>query len=946
MLFSFAQVSPAEAVGSPPTYYPFGPQANVPESSLVGWQLCYRAFYNTFSPSLATIQTACNGDYLLLAGRPVGSTTFTVVAAGPRADVLFDTGGSSSSTRNVPHNANGTGWYYNASWSWGYAKAGDPINRVSCDVESINGTLRLCWHTGNGNINGGYRAGTTAGLNSSTAWERFIYQPVAVVDTIAPTASPTQSPAANGAGWNNSNVTVTWHWTDNAGGSGINPATCVTSSGTSSEGNPLTLNAICQDLTGNTGSASYNVMVDKTNPTISGSHSPAANASGWNNSDVTVSFTCSDALSGLAAGSPPTNTVLSGEGASLSAMGTCLDVASNSASDTQSEIKIDKTAPNTGITAPSGWNNTDVTLTLTPNDGLSGVSATNFVLDGGAAQTGTSIVISTEGLHTVEYWSEDNAGNAETHHSAEVKIDKAAPTISHTQLPDANDNGWNNSDVTVTFVCGDSLSGIASCTDPQTVTTEGQLQAVTGIAVDNAGNSATDPATVSIDKGSSTISASADRVPNADGWYNDDVLISFTCADTLSGLENIANSGIANCPPAQTLGEGANQSASDTATDAAGNASASATVSGINVDKTAPSISAAATTAPNGAGWYNGDVTIHFTCTDAGSGIPAGTCPADQVLSAEGEAVASIAQTVTDVAGNTSNPSNVVSVQIDKTAPTISAAATTSPNAAGWYNSNVTVQFTCTDALSGILTGVCPTNQTLSAEGTAVASSAQTVTDAAGNTSDASNVVTVQIDKTAPTLNPVVSPNSVILNGTATVTSGAADTLSGLDTQSCGALVTNTIGPKSVTCSAMDKAGNSFSKSASYNVNYRFDGFLQPINDTAHTTYCGNPCVASIFKGGSTVPVKFQLKDANGVVVQSASLPVWLTPVKGGFTSAAIDESTFSDLATSGTTYRFDSTGPQYIYNWGTKGFTTGFFWRIGVTLDDGQTYYVYIGLR
>ena len=42
------------------------------------------------------------------------------------------------------------------------------------------------------------------------------------------------------------------------------------------------------------------------------------------------------------------------------------------------------------------------------------------------------------------------------------------------------------------------------------------------------------------------------------------------------------------------------------------------------------------------------------------------------------------------------------------------------------------------------------------------------------------------------------------------------------------------------------------------------------INDTAHTQICGSHCPANIFKGGSTVPVKFQLKDANGNVVYAA----------------------------------------------------------------------------
>jgi hypothetical protein len=102
----------------------------------------------------------------------------------------------------------------------------------------------------------------------------------------------------------------------------------------------------------------------------------------------------------------------------------------------------------------------------------------------------------------------------------------------------------------------------------------------------------------------------------------------------------------------------------------------------------------------------------------------------------------------------------------------------------------------------------------------------------------------------------------------------------------------------------------------------------------------------SIFKGGSTVPTKFQLKRADGTVVQSNSLPAWLTPVKGSPTTAAVDESLYSDSATSGNTYRYDSTAQQYIYNWSTRGSSIGFYYRIGVTLDDGQTYYVNIGLR
>jgi hypothetical protein len=69
-----------------------------------------------------------------------------------------------------------------------------------------------------------------------------------------------------------------------------------------------------------------------------------------------------------------------------------------------------------------------------------------------------------------------------------------------------------------------------------------------------------------------------------------------------------------------------------------------------------------------------------------------------------------------------------------------------------------------------------------------------------------------------------------------------------------------------------------------------------------------------------------------------------LTPVKGNSMCAPIDQSVYSDPADSGSTYRWDSSGQQYIYNWKTG--TGGNYWRIGVKLDDGQTYYVNIGLR
>jgi hypothetical protein len=360
---------------------------------------------------------------------------------------------------------------------------------------------------------------------------------------------------------------------------------------------------------------------------------------------------------------------------------------------------------------------------------------------------------------------------------------------------------------------------------------------------------------------------------------------------------------------------------------------------------TAPTANPTRTPAPNANGWTNTDVTVDWNWTDAGSGIDPANCTTSSTTTGEfGAAGQTLTASCTNLAGLTGNAEFTV-VNVDQTLPTITAAATSSPDGANdWYTTDVTVHFTCSDHGSGIPAGACPADQVLKTEGKAVASKAQTVTDAAGNTSDPSNVVTVKIDKTGPELDPNVGPSPVTLHGSAAATAGATDDVSGVVSQSCNAVDTDSVGDRTVECTATNGAGLTTSASVAYRVTYRFDGFLQPINDTAHTLTCGSPCPASTFKGRSTVPVKFELKDADGAVVVSTSAPLWITPQMGGPTSSQVDETIVSETATTDLEYRLD--GSHYRYNWSTKGFAIGYFWRIGVHLDDGQTYYVNIALR
>jgi len=159
-----------------------------------------------------------------------------------------------------------------------------------------------------------------------------------------------------------------------------------------------------------------------------------------------------------------------------------------------------------------GWNNGNVTIMVTAEDeeGGSGIKSIFYkigtrspvevrtaqlsISQGGRVAT-YSLTIPDEGTHDLGFWAVDQAGNESEHQALTVRIDKTRPTISGSRSPDPNSYGWNNGDVTVTFNCSDSLSGIASCTGRQTVSREGSGQSVTGEAVDKAGNSAT--ATVS-----------------------------------------------------------------------------------------------------------------------------------------------------------------------------------------------------------------------------------------------------------------------------------------------------------------------------------------------------------------------------------------------------------------------------------------------------------------
>ena len=157
---------------------------------------------------------------------------------------------------------------------------------------------------------------------------------------------------------------------DNAGGSGVKDITYSATgaqpiASTSVTGASVTISIATQGQTtvtffarDNAGNAeapqTITVKLDKTPPVLGGSLTPPPNASGWNKTNVVVGFQCRDEFSGLAAGSPPADSVVSGEGANQAVSGACRDVAGNSVLVTVNGINIDKTPPTVSCgTSPS-----------------------------------------------------------------------------------------------------------------------------------------------------------------------------------------------------------------------------------------------------------------------------------------------------------------------------------------------------------------------------------------------------------------------------------------------------------------------------------------------------------------------------------------------------------------------------------------------------------------
>jgi hypothetical protein len=559
-------------------------------------------------------------------------------------------------------------------------------------------------------------AGNTAGAAVS-----FDY------DATAPTVTAGASRQPDANGWYNHLLTVSFSGSD--GTSGLAGCSAAASySGPDSSG--AAVYGTCTDKAGNTGTGALSFPYDATPPTaVKGTLSRQPDANGWYNHALPISFSGTDGMSGLASCSSPTYSGPDRADAVVS--GSCRDNAGNTASAAVS-FDYDATAPTVKAAASrqpdaNGWFNHPLTISFSGSDSTSGLTGCSSAASYSGPDTAGAAVYGT---------CTDKAGNTGTG-ALSFPYDATPPTAKGTvgRAPDAN--GWYNHPLPISFSGSDALSGLASCSSPTYSGPDTAGAAVSGSCVDKAGNTTSSSVSFDYDATPPVVTVAAGRVPDANGWYNHALTVSFSGSD--------ATSGLAGCSPAATYGgpDNAGAAAYGSCWDNAGNTGTGKLA--FKYDATPPTAKGTVGRSPDANGWYNHPLTVSFSGTDATSGL-AGCSSAS--YSGPDDPRAAVAGSCRDSAGNTT--SAAVSLEYDATPPAVRGTTSRPPDANGWYNHPLKVVFSAGDATSGVASCSSATYSGPDSAGAAVSGSCR---DTAGNIRSA--VVAFKYDATPPTLRKI-----------------------------------------------------------------------------------------------------------------------------------------------------------------------------------------------
>lgn len=720
---------------------------------------------------------------------------------------------------------------------------------------------------------------------------------------------------------------------------GSRPVTCTTAGGTtyaSGDGFPVgttTLTCSATDKAGNTGTSDpVDVVVEDTSaPEVTTSANVVVG-----NDAATVTY--DDASATDLVDGPVTASCTPASGTTF-ALGTttvtctATDKAGNTGSGSFTVEVQDKTKP--VVTVPA-----DITEEAT---GAAGATAT---WDPASAKddVDTSVAVTCDaasgdvfpmGTTTVTCKATDQAGNTGDNSFTVTVEDTTAPKLS---VPAGiSEEATSAAGATATFSASahDVVDGSVAteCTPASGSTFRLGQTTVTCTATDDAGNTGTHAFTVTVrDTTAPKVTVPADLAVEATGATGATVAYGDVSAvDTVDGPMN------PSCTKASdTLFGLGTTTVTCSATDAAGNTGNDSFTVEV-VDTTAPAVTTPANLvvgndSPSGATVvYSGanaddvvDGDLPVTCTPAsGSAFPLGTT--------------TVTCTAEDKAGNIGEGTFTVEVQ-DQTKPVVTVPADIVKEATGPNGAIVSYMgVVASDDVSNGLTASCD-----KASGSVFPLGTTKVTcfakDGAGNVGDNFFQVTVR-DTTAPNLTLPTSRTAVATSADGAVVTypvaTATDLVDGNLTTSCSVPSGSRfpLGATTVTCTATDKAGNTGSETFTVTVTATWSGVLQPVNADG----------SSIFKLGSTVPVKFQLTGASGGIT-NLKTRLYLQRLGSGATGTSL-EAISTSAATTGNLFRYDGTSGQYVFNLNTKTLSAGTY-QLRIDLGDGLARTVNVTLK
>jgi len=201
----------------------------------------------------------------------------------------------------------------------------------------------------------------------------------------------------------------------------------------------------------------------------------------------------------------------------------------------------------------NGWYVSVVTVTLVATDDVSGVESTWYSHNGGYWKIYfNSFTVSSEGEHTIEYYSFDRAGNIEDTKTCKFKIDTKLPSTTHEFDGVIGKEGWFVSNVTVTLSATDATSGVnytkynlsdgdwITYVDPFVVTEDGEHM-IYYYSVDLAGH--TEPTNDEVefkivhDIVPPVTTHEFDGIPGDNDWYKSNVVVELFAEDDSAGVD-------------------------------------------------------------------------------------------------------------------------------------------------------------------------------------------------------------------------------------------------------------------------------------------------------------------------------------------------------------------------------------------------------------------------